>query len=295
MKDKKIIVKSLLVFLLCLGSFTMYTLNAQESDADNYRTLFYFTTTKNADQTRVLKVEFLARNKENRKDKVAVPAAPIQFYNILEDEEVLLGESSTNKQGIAELALSADQKYLADEEGYITFLALFEGTDALDEEEEELMIKDLHLGLKLMDDEGERSALVTAYTLDSIGEEVPVEELNIIVGVESLLSLMPLTEDYLEEGEYEMEIPGDIPGDHDGNLVFKVKVDESDDYGTVFASQTIDWGLRKETSQVQKNQLWTTAAPMWMYIVLTILLLGVWANFAYTVVNLRKIKKMGKN
>jgi hypothetical protein len=57
-------------------------------------------------------VEFLARNKENRKDKVAVPAAPIKFYNVLEDEQVLLGESNTNKQGIAELVLSADQEYM---------------------------------------------------------------------------------------------------------------------------------------------------------------------------------------
>jgi hypothetical protein len=31
-----------------------------------------------------------------------------------------------------------------------------------------------------------------------------------------------------------------------------------------------------------------------MYVVLTILLVGVWANYAYTVVQLLKIKKSGK-
>ncbi len=42
------------------------------------------------------------------------------------------------------------------------------------------------------------------------------------------------------------------------------------------------------------NTLWSEAAPIWMYIVLTILLVGVWANYAYTIKNLFSISKEGK-
>jgi hypothetical protein len=267
----------------------------QENAADNYKSLFSFNTVKNDDGSRLLEVEFQARNKEDRKDKIAVPAAPIKFYNVLEDEEVLLGESNTDKKGIAKLNLAADQEYLTDEDGYINFLAVFEGTDAIDEEEEELMIMDLHLELELAMDHETRMAYVKAYTLDSLGEEVPVEEMDIIVGVESMLSLMPLAEDYLEEGEFEIEVPNDLPGEPNGEIVVIAKVDESDDFGTVFARQRVNWGIREEERVVAENQLWTRAAPLWMYIVLTIMLVGVWANYAYTVVNLRKIKKLGDN
>ena len=271
------------------------SIHAQENAADNYKTLFYFKTIKNTDGTRVLEVEFLARNKEDRKDKIAVTAAPIEFFNFLDDEEISLGKANTNKKGIASVTIAADHNYLVDENGYINLLARFEGTDAMDEEEEELMIKDLILDLELTIEDSVKMAYISAVTIDSTGSEVPVEEMDIIIGVESMLSLMPLVEDYLEEGAFELEIPNDIPGNQNGDLVIEVKVDESDEFGTVYAKQKVNWGTRNQVIEEQKNQLWTKAAPVWMYIVLTIMLVGVWANYVYTVVNLRKIKKMGKN
>jgi len=295
MKNNKIIISTRLGLVICLFLMLNSGLNAQENMADNFRTLFYFSTVKNADQSRTLEVEFLARNKENKKDKIAVTAAPIEFFNILEDEEVLLGKENTNKKGIATLMLSADQEYLTDEEGYITFIARFEGTDAMDEEEEELMIIDLLLDLELAVEDSIQMAFVTAFTIGSLGDEIEVEELDIIVGVTSMLSMMPISEETLEEGEFEMEIPEDIPGDPNGKIVVQVFGDDHDGFGTVYSEESVNWGSRKDQVLSEKNQLWTKAAPTWMYIVLTIMLLGVWANFVYTVINLQKIKKMGKN
>lgn len=295
MKNVRILFYGLIPAVFLFVFSVPSSLVAQENEADNFKMLFNFNTIKKADQSRVLTVEFLARNKENRKDKIAVTAAPIEFYNVLEDEELLLGKANTNKKGVASLVLSPEQYYLTDAEGYITLLAIFEGTEAVDEQEEELMIKDLKLTLDLDIEDSTKMAYVTAYTLDSLGEEVPVEELDIIVGVKSMISAMPIAEDYLEEGEFEVEVPEGIPGDQNGELVVQVMVDESDEFGTVYAEKAAAWGKRGEKLVAPKHQLWTKAAPIWMYVVLTIMLVGVWANYAYTVVNLRKIKKMGKN
>jgi hypothetical protein len=289
MKNYISIVIALFLVLFCVSSMM-----AQENQAENYNTLFYFKTIKNADGTRVLEVDFQARNKEDRKDKIAVTAAPIEFLNVLGDDELSLGKANTNKNGIATLTLAAEQNYMVDEEGYINLIARFEGTDAMDEEEEELMIKDLLLNMELSIEDSVKMAYITAVTLDSTGTEVPVEEMDIIVGIESMLSTMPLAEDYLEEGAFEIEIPDDIPGDQNGDLIVQAKVDESDEFGTVYAEQKINWGTRHNVIEKKKNELWTKGAPTWMYIILTIMLGGVWANYVYTVVNLRKIKKMGK-
>ena len=50
----------------------------------------------------------------------------------------------------------------------------------------------------------------------------------------------------------------------------------------------------KEPVKIVENTLWSKAAPIWMYVVLTILLVGVWANYVYTVIHLFKINKEGK-
>ena len=60
--------------------------------------------------------------------------------------------------------------------------------------------------------------------------------------------------------------------------------------------QTIHWGAGQVNDDTtgDGNKLWSEAAPVWMYVVLTILLLGVWINYLYTIIHLFKIKKEGK-
>lgn len=92
---------------------------AQEKDADKYRMGFTFKTVKNYDNSRLLEVSFIGKNKKDRKDKVPVYEAEVMFYNLLDEEEVLVGTSKTNQDGIATLILAEGQDYLIDEEGYI--------------------------------------------------------------------------------------------------------------------------------------------------------------------------------
>ena len=292
-KNIKYIFPALLAILFLFGSWT--NVKAQEQTVDDFRMLFYLNTTKQSDDSRLLEVEFKARNKENKKDRIAVTGALIKFYNVTEDDEILLGEASTNKVGIASLILPPDQEYISDEDGYINFLARFEETDAMDEEEEELAVMDLQLELNLEVVDSIQTVYVNAYTLDSLGEQVEVEELDIIIGVESMLSNLILDEGTLEEGEYEYEMPMDLPGNQNGELNVYVYVDDHEDFAYVYKSDMKKWGVAKLSDGKEKNTLWTKAAPTWMYIVLTIMLVGIWANFAYTIINLVKIKRMGTN
>jgi len=267
---------------------------SQELDASNYKMRFNFKTVKQADNSRLLEVSFIGQNKKDRKDKIPVNEAEIKFFNTLNDEEILLGTTKTSHEGIAKIIVPNSQKYLADDDGYINLIAKFEGTDAIDAEEDDISIKDIFLELNLEEIDSVKTVLVKAFTIDSLGVEIPVEEADVIISIQGMLSKMKLEEGTIEEGVFEFEFPTNIPGDHNGNITVFSIIDDNDDFGNVIQQNTINWGVFNKEIEKEGNKLWSKAAPIWMYIVLSILLLGVWGNYAYTIAFLFKIKKDGK-
>lgn len=291
MKTK--IYQYILVFL-ALGLLTNVKCLAQDDELKNYRIRFDLSTTKQPDNSRVFEVSFIASNKKDRKVKVPIYDADIRFYNIAEDEDLLLGTSKTDKDGIAKLTLPENQKYVTDVEGYINFKAIFEGTEGLDSEEDELAIKDVFLELKLEEIDSVKTVILNAFTLDSLQTKIPIDQTEILFSVKGMISNMPIKQDFISDGVMEFEFPEHISGDINGNVNVFASIRDSDEYGNVIQNKNIDWGLNKNIKP-ETRKLWTKAGPIWMYIVLSILLVGVWANYAYSIINLLKIKKEGKD
>jgi hypothetical protein len=90
-------------------------------------------------------------------------------------------------------------------------------------------------------------------------------------------------------------MPQSFAGNPKGDLTISSIIDDNDEYGTIIQEKTVHWGTFNKPLKHDENMLWTKAAPIWMYVVLTILLLGVWANYIYTIANLFKIKNEGDN
>ena len=280
---------------LFIGSLFSFDLAAQDENvASNYKMSFKFMTIKQEDNTRLLDVEFKGKNKEDRKDILPIYDADIYFYNVLGDEKIELGKVKTDNQGIASLVLAQDYKYLKDENGFINLLAEFKGSDAIKSMKKELAVKDIILNLDFKEVDSVKTVFLTAYTLDSLNNKVPVEEVDIIFSVEGLISKMPIHDETLENGKYNFEFPKNIRGDKNGIVTVYALIDDSDDFGYVTTMKEVNWGTFRDVPISDKNALWSQAAPIWMYVVLSILLLGVWANYVYTVINLFSIKKEGK-
>lgn len=267
---------------------------AQEFDISKYRTLFNFKTIKQSDNSRILEVSFLARNKKDRKDRIPIYEAEIDFYNVLDDQEILMGSAKTTQKGIAQLILTKKQQYLKDKDGFISMEARFKGSDSFKRKSEELIFKDLHLELELTEIDSVKTVLVKGFTLDSLGAKQPIEEADIIIAVQGMLSKMNLEEETLEDGELEFEFPTDIPGDYTGQLTIFALIEDNDDFGDIIQEKPINWGAGSNDIGINKNTLWSEVAPIWMYVVLGILLVGIWANYIYTLINIFKIKKEGK-
>lgn len=278
------------IIVLLLG----YNGFSQENEASNYRMRFNFTTIKQADNSRLLEVSFIGQNKKDRKDRIPVVDAEISFFNTLNDEEHLIGTAKTSHEGIAQITLPSSHNYLIDADGYINLIAKFKGTDALDEEEDDITIKDLFLELNLKEIDSVKTVLINAFTIDSLGVKAPIEEAYVIISIQGMLSKMTLEEGTIEEGTFKFEFPTDIPGDSDGNITVFSIIEDNDDFGNVIQQETINWGVFNKQIEKQGNKLWTKAAPIWMYIVLAILIIGVWANYAYTISFLFQIKKESK-
>jgi len=268
---------------------------AQENDLSNFKMRFGFKTVKQADNSRLLEVSFIGYNKTDRKDKVPVFGAEIQFLNILNDEEIQLGASKTSKEGIAQLILPENQKYNTDGEGYINLRARFNGTDALSEEEEDIMVKDLHLDLNLSIIDSVKTVALTAFTIDSLGVKTPVSDVYITTYVNAMLSKMNINQGAISDGAYTFDMTQSFAGNTEGNLTISSIITDNYEYGNIIQEKTVHWGTFNKQIKADEHMLWTKAAPIWMYVVLTILLSGVYVNFIYTIINLFKIKNEGDN
>lgn len=281
------------IIAILIGLFTNTNCIAQDNEAKNFKMLYKFNTTKQVDNSRLLEVSFIARHKKDRKNKVPVYEAEINFYNTSEEEDILLGTVKTDKEGFARLTLPETQTYIIDADGYINLKAEFEKTDAIKRYKKSILVKDLILDLYLKEIDSIKVGIVKAYTLDSLKTKIPVTEAEVVFSVRGMIHNMPIEKATLEDGEYEFEFPTDIPGDVDGNLEVFVSVEDHDDFGNVVQKKSVNWGTFNKEIKEDSNTLWSKAAPIWMYVVLSILLIGVWAKYIYSISNLFKIRKEG--
>lgn len=279
------------IILLLVGFMSNGNSFAQKNDIKNYRMLYKFNTVKQHDNSRLLEVSFVARNK---KVKLPVFGADIKFINVVNEMETLLGTVKTDKEGFARLTLPENQTYHLDSTGYTNFIARFESTDAIKSIEKKLTIKDVFLDLDLTEIDSIKKVTLNAYTLDGLKNKIPIEETDVIFSVGGFISNMPIKETTTEDGVYQFEFPDDIPGDVEGNIDVFVSIVDHDIYGDVVQKKSVSWGVFEDPGKQPTLTLWSHYAPIWMYIVLTILLVGVWSNYIYSIINLFKIKREGK-
>lgn len=295
MQQMKHDIKYITRILILTGLIISYSLNiaAQEFELSDYKMGFKLSTKKNVDNSRTLEVLYQATNKKDRKDRIPIVEALIEFYASYQDSLVLLGGIKTNNNGIAEYIVPASKAIYVNEEGFQTFTAKFAGSEGLKRQKKSVEVKDLFLELNLAEEDSIKTVYLEAFLKDSIGEKVYVEDVDLVFSVGGMLSRMPIEDGTIEDGRYEFEMPDDIPGDLNGDFKLYAFIDDHDEYGTVLQMSESNWGVFDNIQVPEKNKLWTDAAPIWMYIVLTILLVGAWANYVYAVVKLWRIKKIG--
>ncbi len=287
---KKTFTYTLLIILTCaLFSTVLY---AQDDDpADVY---MEFSTWKYNDMSRSLIAKLTSDNDDG---EYFVQGLPVQFMLSNGEEIVILGESLSNADGIAELNIpDGTIEYPMDEEGYIYFTARFEGNDFYWEAEEELMVKDVVIRISFKAEEEDRLVYFEGLIIGPEGNW-PLADDDLYFYVPRMFSFMKIADGWFEEdGTGYIDFPTTVIGDSTGNILVIARLEEHYDYGNVEVSAMIDWAKPKKLIAAEKpsRELWTPIAPLWMIITLIIMLAGVWGHYFYAIVQLIMIKRSKK-
>ncbi|TFH49943.1 MAG: hypothetical protein E4G92_00985 [Bacteroidia bacterium] len=282
----KVIYRYLALIILsvfCAG----FSADAQQDEPQKISPYLLFTYLKNTDSQRILQVRM---TNITQTGEIPLEGLSIRFLN----GDTVLGEAVTGKTGDAEYILKEDYTPYVGEDGSWPFAAEFDGDSQVDVAEGELSITDVNLEMILTEEEGKRNVTLIA-SFPSAEGPVPVADEEISVYVPRMFSLLPVGTGTLDaEGRVQIPFPDDIPGDKDGNLIVTGRFNDHYFFGNVEKRELIHWGTPMEEAPAAYRSLWSTLAPRWMIITLSILLLGVWGHYTYVIISLFRIRKDGR-
>ncbi|HEY0731132.1 MAG TPA: hypothetical protein VGD33_01840 [Chitinophagaceae bacterium] len=151
-------------------------------------------------------------------------------------------------------------------------------------------------------EEGVRSVTVKVMRLEN-GEWLPANEVEMKVGVERLGGILTgggeetYTTDSSGMVTLEFTRTG-IPGNEKGDIVLMARVDDNEYFGNLQLKRTVPWGVatKVNTHFFDQRTLWSTRqnAPIWLMLLAYSIMASVWGVLIYLVIQLFRIKKLGK-
>jgi hypothetical protein len=246
---------------------------------------------------------FKTANGDRRIDIALTAGSGRNMHGVSEGEVILqavVGDSTFNMATITTDTLGQVSLYFAedyilpmDEEGKVVLEASYEGNEQYRSASNDIELMDLEMEMAFEIEDSVKYLRLKAMRPDLDGSMVPVEELDVLLGVQRLYSVLPIDEvETDEDGVAELEFPDDIPGDAEGLITIVAKVDDSDPFGTVQAKASANWGVPVSYEvQPLPRQLFTDEAPLWMIIAVFIVLVGAWYHFFLSIAKLVKMKK----
>ena len=249
---------------------------------------------KNIEDNKVISVSLI---QGSGKSMAAVANAEVGIFSLFNDEESLLASIFTDINGEAKLIIEGKYILPKDEKGYSYIVAKFDGNDSLRSSKKQLKFMDLSVDLSFKEEDSIRYVIVKTTWTDPEGNKVDIEDIEIIMGVERLYSILDLEKSTTEaDGIAKIEFPQDIPGDSLGSVTVQIKINEDRKFGTITKSAKIDWGTIVDYS-IAKNgrSLFGEQAPMWMIIAVIVILAGAWFNFILAIIKVSRIKGLEPN
>ncbi len=220
-----------------------------------------------------------------------VPDAKIGFFSVSpEGEELALGNMTTGANGIAILVdKGAEQK--TDADGNFTFIARFEGKDAIKPSETDLLIHPAKLDMQTEKADSIYLIRLTATSASPDGPQ-PIVAAPVTIYVKRMFSSLKVGEGETDEaGFVEIEFPNDLAGDENANLEITAMIEETELYGNLTAREVKPWGysVNAEVKELPRA-LWSPHPPTWMVVTFFILMGTVWTHYFIIMYKLFRIK-----
>lgn len=249
------------------------------------------------------RVQFLkvkALLKENGKFR-PLEAVTVKLFLDTQAEENLVGVVKTDASGeaVAIIPPALKEKWMATPTH--TFLAAIDGTNHYAATTTETEVKKLKIQLDTLNEEGTRKVTAQVFAFDSSWKPAGNVELKIAVrrlgGDLNIGEEETYTTDSLGQASGEFKLDRLPATDARNNITLVAKTEDNDVYGNVSYEKTVPWGLTvKAVSIFDKRTLWATRdkAPIWLMGMAYSIILAVWSVIIYLVLQIRKMKKLGK-
>ena len=253
---------------------------------------FYFSCVQN-DNEFILKTRLSYWTGER---DVFINGAMVVFYNMAGEESRQLEAVPTDMNGEAEFRILKESERLISLGDNYTFRALFKGNHLYEKSEDMVEVRPLNMHLEFIEIDSVKTIVAEAFEIDKEGNPLPLEETDVYFYVPRSFSLLPVGEEWFEEGRAQLNFPTTLPGDSIGNLTIIARIEDHELYGNVEAVAMKDWGLAMPRVVVENRRgLGDTDAPLWMVYTLIVLLSVVWFHYLYVFYLMIKIKKLRRN
>ncbi|MGZ5280855.1 MAG: hypothetical protein ACXWDO_06835 [Bacteroidia bacterium] len=241
-------------------------------------------------------------------EEVPLPFFVINVYLNEISKPGMMGNINTDENGEGEVMLNSKRfAAMADKLSEYKFIASAGSDDRVGLTQAELTITEATLDLTLNATDSGKYAFIKLYKMVN-GEKEAVAEEEVMLFVKRSFNNLPVTGATDGEeatpamtdanGEIAMLVPDDIPGDEAKNIVILAKVEEHGEFGTLVTEKTVKWGVPVVfNGKSEIRALWSTRdnAPYWLVLTVTSIVAGVWLTICYIIIQLFRIKNMGKN
>lgn len=275
------------ILVASLLPITSPCLGQSEGKQERTRMKLYY-----AKQTDGMKKITIGITAGSGKNMHGVANAEVALNAMSGDTTLELARLQTDTTGNIELFVEAGYKFPVNEEGKTYLEAVYEGSDAYRAVSNEIEFEDLDFTLSFEEEDSIKYLKVLAAKRDIDGNSVPIEGLEITVGVERLYSVLPLEKIETDEsGEAVLEFPNDLPGDSTGMVTVQARIEDDEMYGTVEKTAEVQWGIPVSYKvEPLPRQLFSDEAPLWMVIAVFVILIGAWYHFFLSVYKLKKMR-----
>jgi len=286
--NQSFILIGFIVLFICKGINVL----AQETKNDLLLNLSYFNNNNS-----YIYLKAIAKTKIDGKFQL-VKDVTISFYVTKDSAGNLLGTAVTNNKGEAVLLIPATAKNTWSKSVKQSFVAVSTANKQFDETKANTDITKA----KLQIDTAENK-MITVKVLElkdtswvavkGVELKVAVKRMDADLGVSE-------TQTYATDstGTINAEFKRDgLPGDSKGNLILVAKVEDNDQYGNLSVEKSVPWGaipsyqtnFFKRTLFARRGQ-----SPLWLELLAYSIIVAVWAVLIYLILQLNKIKKLGR-
>jgi hypothetical protein len=246
------------------------------------------------------RVQYLLLQSQLKKGKVFTPQTNkiYEIYLSSSNETSIIAKVQTDQSGLAKTIIPPGLKNTWDASAIHTFI--------VKEGQEEIItdyaITKSKIELDTSSADGVRSITATVMKWEN-NEWTPAKDVEMKLGIKRLGGILSAGDDATyttdSSGSVTAELKKDsLPGDLKGNIILLAKVEDNDLFGNLQVEKTVPWGkkLQVNTTFFEQRTLWSTRfrTPFWLLAIAYSIVIGVWGTIIYLLMQLVKIKKLGK-